>query len=226
MRREVPAWRDDDLTVDRSPIAAYNPDLNYIFLASDHWTMSLKAWKAGDTKYKAGDVYMAVDYQMARLDDTIGNIKACELAKRQFVWFEVSHRVKGDVPTRTAIFGEAASPRIELIAAVLRWKPAGHVRRMTAAPAEAPVRWGSTSIARSGLPPQACPVSDAGHRTDAGRAAEIPYAPVARRSAPPGITSPSGSARCGGSGAGGGAMAVSGSPKTCGCACGEMGKAA
>jgi alcohol dehydrogenase (cytochrome c) len=65
---------------------AYNPDLNYVFLASNHWTMSLKAWKAEDTKYKAGDVYMAVDYQMARLDNTIGNLKAFDLAKRKFVW--------------------------------------------------------------------------------------------------------------------------------------------
>lgn len=65
---------------------AYNPDLNYVFLASNTWRMSLKAWKAEDVKFKAGDAYMAVDYQMGRLGKTIGSIKAFDLASRKFVW--------------------------------------------------------------------------------------------------------------------------------------------
>ncbi len=65
---------------------AYNPDLGYVFLATNDWTMSLKAWKPADTKYKAGDAYMAVDYQMARLGKTVGYIKAFDLANGKFVW--------------------------------------------------------------------------------------------------------------------------------------------
>ena len=69
---------------------AYDPNLGYVFLATNSWQMSLKAWKAADTKYKAGDVYMAVDYQMGRLGQTIGHVKAFDVANKKWVWDQPS----------------------------------------------------------------------------------------------------------------------------------------
>jgi len=51
---------------------AYNPDLRYVFFATNHWAMALTAWKPEDVVYKAGEPYMGVDYQMYRLEDDIG----------------------------------------------------------------------------------------------------------------------------------------------------------
>lgn len=69
---------------------AYDPELNYVFLATNTWRMSLKAWKAKDAKYKPGDVYMAVDYQMGRLGPDIGAVKAFDLGSKKFVWSNTS----------------------------------------------------------------------------------------------------------------------------------------
>ncbi len=65
---------------------AYNPDLGLFFMATNHWAMGLTAWPADKVNYKPGDVYMGVDYQMYRLGDTIGHIKAFDVAKKKFVW--------------------------------------------------------------------------------------------------------------------------------------------
>lgn len=65
---------------------AFNPDLNYVFLNSNDWAMSLTAWPAEDVVYKEGDVYMGVDYQMYRHKDHVGRTMAFDLAKREFVW--------------------------------------------------------------------------------------------------------------------------------------------
>jgi len=65
---------------------AYNPDLGLFFLATNHWAMGLTAWAPDKVKYKPGDVYMGVDYQMYRLGDMIGHIKAFDVAKKKFVW--------------------------------------------------------------------------------------------------------------------------------------------
>ncbi len=65
---------------------AYDPDLHYVFLNSNDWAMSLKAWPKKEVKYKAGDVYMGVDYQMYRLKDHIGRIMAFDLNKGDFAW--------------------------------------------------------------------------------------------------------------------------------------------
>jgi alcohol dehydrogenase (cytochrome c) len=65
---------------------AYNPDLGYVFFATNRWAMSMTAWKAEDVVYKAGDVYWGADYQMFRLDKEIGYIKAFDIAKKQFAW--------------------------------------------------------------------------------------------------------------------------------------------
>jgi alcohol dehydrogenase (cytochrome c) len=68
---------------------AYNPDLGLVFFATNHWAMSLKAMKPEDVKYVAGAYFFGVDYQMYRLTDKIGLIKAFDPARKKFVW-EVS----------------------------------------------------------------------------------------------------------------------------------------
>jgi alcohol dehydrogenase (cytochrome c) len=65
---------------------AYNPDLGYVFFATNHWAMGLTAWPPEEVKYVAGDPYMGVDYQMYRLDENIGYIKAFDVAKKAFAW--------------------------------------------------------------------------------------------------------------------------------------------
>jgi alcohol dehydrogenase (cytochrome c) len=65
---------------------AYNPDLGYVFFATNHWAMALTAWPPEDVVYKAGEPYMGVDYQMYRLEDDIGYVKAFDVANKEFVW--------------------------------------------------------------------------------------------------------------------------------------------
>ena len=65
---------------------AYNPELGYVFFATNHWAMALTAWKPEDVVYKAGEPYMGVDYQMYRLEDDIGYVKAFDVANKEFVW--------------------------------------------------------------------------------------------------------------------------------------------
>lgn len=65
---------------------AYNPDLGYVFFNTNHWAMSMTAWKPEDVVYKEGDLYMGVDFQMFRLDKKIGYTKAFDVANRKFVW--------------------------------------------------------------------------------------------------------------------------------------------
>ena len=65
---------------------AYNPDLGLVYLNTNHWAMSMTAWKPEDVVYKEGDLYMGVDFQMFRLDKEIGYTKAFDVAKKEFVW--------------------------------------------------------------------------------------------------------------------------------------------
>lgn len=65
---------------------AYNPDLGYVFFATNHWAMGMTAWPPDKVVYEAGQPYMGVDYQMYRLDDNVGYIKAFDVAKKAFVW--------------------------------------------------------------------------------------------------------------------------------------------
>jgi alcohol dehydrogenase (cytochrome c) len=48
--------------------------------------MGLTAWEKQKLVYKPGDQYMGVDYQMYRMGDTIGRIKAIDLATKKVVW--------------------------------------------------------------------------------------------------------------------------------------------
>jgi alcohol dehydrogenase (cytochrome c) len=65
---------------------AYNPDLGYAFVAVNQWGMGLTAWEKSKLIYKPGDLYMGVDYQMYRMGDTIGHIRALDLANKKVVW--------------------------------------------------------------------------------------------------------------------------------------------
>jgi alcohol dehydrogenase (cytochrome c) len=67
------------------PIAA-DPDKKIVYLATNNWAMSLKAWKPEDVVYNAGDVYMGVDYQMYRTGPTIGKVRAFDVANRKWLW--------------------------------------------------------------------------------------------------------------------------------------------
>jgi alcohol dehydrogenase (cytochrome c) len=65
---------------------AYNPDLGYVFFATNQWAMGLTAHPASEVKYEKGKVYMGVDYQMYRQGPTIGHLKAFDVVKKEFVW--------------------------------------------------------------------------------------------------------------------------------------------
>lgn len=65
---------------------AYNPDLGLVYLNTNHWAMSMTAWKPEDVVYKEGDLYMGVDFQMFRLDKEIGYTKAFDVESKKFLW--------------------------------------------------------------------------------------------------------------------------------------------
>ena len=61
---------------------AYDPDLGMIFVSVNQWGMGLTAWEKKKLVYKPGDLYMGVDYQMYRMGETIGHVKAIDIARR------------------------------------------------------------------------------------------------------------------------------------------------
>ncbi len=67
------------------PIAA-DPEKGIVYLNTNDWTMTLKAWKPEDVKYTPGDLYMGVDYQMYRHKDQTGWLKAFDVANQKFLW--------------------------------------------------------------------------------------------------------------------------------------------
>jgi alcohol dehydrogenase (cytochrome c) len=67
------------------PIAS-DPEKGIVYLNTNDWAMSLKAWKPEDVVYKAGSVYMGVDYQMYRHKDKTGYLKAFDVANRKWLW--------------------------------------------------------------------------------------------------------------------------------------------
>ena len=48
--------------------------------------MGLTSWEKGKLQYKPGDVYQGVDYQMYRMGDTIGHLKAIDIANKKVLW--------------------------------------------------------------------------------------------------------------------------------------------
>ena len=65
---------------------AYNPELGYVFFATNHWAMAMTASKPEDVEYTPGEPYMGVKYQMYRLEDDIGYVKAFDVANKEFLW--------------------------------------------------------------------------------------------------------------------------------------------
>jgi alcohol dehydrogenase (cytochrome c) len=65
---------------------AYDPDLGLFFVAVNQWGMGLTSWEKGKLKYKPGDVFMGVDYQMYRMGDTIGHLKAIDISGKKVAW--------------------------------------------------------------------------------------------------------------------------------------------
>jgi alcohol dehydrogenase (cytochrome c) len=74
---------------------AYDPALGYFFTSVNQWGMGLTAWEKKKLVYKPGDWYTGVDYQMYRMGDTIGHIKAIDIASKKVVW---------DVPSSLPLF--------------------------------------------------------------------------------------------------------------------------
>ncbi len=65
---------------------AFDPDTGLFYVAVNQWGMGLTAWEKGKLVYKPGDFYMGTDYQMYRMGDTIGRIKAIDVANKKVVW--------------------------------------------------------------------------------------------------------------------------------------------
>jgi len=65
---------------------AYDPTAGLFYVAVNQWGMGLTAWEKGKLQYKPGDLYMGVDYQMYRMGDTIGRIKAIDVANKKVAW--------------------------------------------------------------------------------------------------------------------------------------------
>ena len=74
---------------------AYDPELGLFFVSVNQWGMGLTAWEKGKLKYKPGDYYMGVDYQMYRMGQTIGHLRAIDVANKKVVW---------DVPSSLPLF--------------------------------------------------------------------------------------------------------------------------
>jgi alcohol dehydrogenase (cytochrome c) len=67
------------------PLAS-NPEKGIVYLNTNDWAMSLKAWKPADVVYKPGQLYMGVDYQMYRHKDKTGYLKAFDVARKKWLW--------------------------------------------------------------------------------------------------------------------------------------------
>jgi len=65
---------------------AYDPDLGLFFVGVNQWGMGLTSWEKGKLQYKPGNLYMGVDYQMYRMGETIGHIRAIDIANKKVAW--------------------------------------------------------------------------------------------------------------------------------------------
>jgi alcohol dehydrogenase (cytochrome c) len=74
---------------------AYDPELGLFFVSVNQWGMGLTAWDKGKLEYKPGEVFMGVDYQMYRMGDTIGHLRAIDVAGKKIAW---------DVPSPLPLF--------------------------------------------------------------------------------------------------------------------------
>ncbi len=74
---------------------AYDPENGLFFVSVNQWGMALTSWEKGKLQYKPGDLYMGVDYQMYRMGQTIGHLRAIDVANKKVVW---------DVPSSLPLF--------------------------------------------------------------------------------------------------------------------------
>jgi alcohol dehydrogenase (cytochrome c) len=74
---------------------AYDPESGLFFVSVNQWGMGLTAWEKGRLQYKPGDMYMGVDYQMYRMGETIGHLRAVDIANKKIAW---------DVPSALPLF--------------------------------------------------------------------------------------------------------------------------
>ena len=65
---------------------SYNPDMGVAFVPTNQWAMALTGYKPEDIKYEPGKVYMGMDYKMHRTGETIGRLKAFDVANRKWLW--------------------------------------------------------------------------------------------------------------------------------------------
>ncbi len=65
---------------------AYDPSTGVLFVANNQWGMGLTSWEKGKLQYKPGDVYQGVDYQMYRMGDTMGHVRAIDIANKKVLW--------------------------------------------------------------------------------------------------------------------------------------------
>lgn len=85
---------------------AYNPDLGYAFVPINQWAMSLTSHKKEDIAYKPGQVFMGMDYKMHTEGDTVGHLKAFDVANRKWVW---------DIPSPLPLFAGVLATKTGLV---------------------------------------------------------------------------------------------------------------
>ena len=65
---------------------AYDPETGLFYVAVNQWGMGLTSWAKEKLVYKPGDFFQGADFQMYRMGDTIGRIKAIDIANKEVVW--------------------------------------------------------------------------------------------------------------------------------------------
>ncbi len=65
---------------------AFNPELGVAFVPTNTWAMALTGYKPEDIKYEPGKVYMGMDYKMHRIGDSIGHLRAFDVANQKWLW--------------------------------------------------------------------------------------------------------------------------------------------
>jgi alcohol dehydrogenase (cytochrome c) len=85
---------------------SYNPETGVAFVPTNQWAMALTGYKPEDIKYEPGKVYMGMDYKMHRTGETIGRLKAFDVANRKWLW-----EIKSPLP----LFAGVLSTRTGLV---------------------------------------------------------------------------------------------------------------
>ena len=65
---------------------AFDPESGVAYVAVNQWGMGLTAWEKAKLVYKPGEPYQGVDYQMYRMGDTIGPVRAIDVATKKVLW--------------------------------------------------------------------------------------------------------------------------------------------